>query len=136
MYYAPVPPPPTYWLDSIDNSVSCSLPAPLYTTLAEAGVWYFMLAELVSYPACVCLPARNGLVNKVEFLIPQSNGDEQNFIVVREVLHTNYQPHNLIGPYHSGNKPRNSTLFTGPFLAGRRAWAGHETKLSRAWERN
>ena len=36
---------------------------------------------------------------------------------------------NLIGPYHFwGISPRNSTLFTRPFLAGRHVWDRHETR--------
>ena len=36
------------------------------------------------------------------------------------MLHNNYRSHNRIGPYHFwGISPRNSTLFTRPFLAGR-----------------
>ena len=57
-----------------------------------------------------------------------------NSTVVREVLRNNYRSRNLIGHYHFwGISPRNSTSFTRPFLAGRRARAGraragHETK--------
>ena len=44
------------------------------------------------------------------------------------MLHNNYQSRNLIGHYPFWViSPRNSTSFTRPFLAGRRAWAGHET---------
>ena len=44
------------------------------------------------------------------------------------MLRNNYGSRNLIGHYHFwGISPRNSTSFTRPFLAGRRAWAGHET---------
>ena len=51
-----------------------------------------------------------------------------NFTAVREVLRNNYQSPNLIGHYHFWViSPRNSTLFTRPFLAGRRVQAGHET---------
>ena len=51
--------------------------------------------------------------------------------VVREMLCNNYRSRNLIGPYHFwGIGPRNSTSFTGLFLTWRRAWAGHETKIS------
>jgi len=51
-----------------------------------------------------------------------------NFTAVGAVLRNNYWSHNLIGPYRFWViSPRNSTLFTRPFLAGRRAWAGHET---------
>ena len=43
------------------------------------------------------------------------------------MLCNNYQPRNLIGQCHVWViSPRNSTWFTGPFLAGRRAWAEHE----------
>ena len=49
-------------------------------------------------------------------------------IVVREMPHFNYQSRGRIGPYHFwGISPRNSTLFTRLFLAGRRMQAGHET---------
>ena len=48
--------------------------------------------------------------------------------VVREVLRNNYLSHNLIGCYHFlVISPRNSTLFTGPFLTGRHARAGLKT---------
>ena len=51
------------------------------------------------------------------------------FTVVREVLRNNYRSHGLIGPYNFwGMSPRNSTSFTRPFLAGRRARTGHETR--------
>jgi len=47
-----------------------------------------------------------------------------NFIVVSN----NYWSRNLIGLYRFWViSPRNSTSFTRPFLAGRRARAGHET---------
>ena len=53
-----------------------------------------------------------------------------NFTVVRNVLRNNYQSRNLIGHYPFWViSPRNSTSFTRPFLAGRRAQAGHETTL-------
>ena len=49
------------------------------------------------------------------------------FTVAREVLHNNYQ---FCSPYHFwGINPRNSTLFTTPFFAGRYTWAGHKTRL-------
>ena len=45
------------------------------------------------------------------------------------MLRNNYRSCNLIGHYHFwGISPRNSTLFTRPFLTGRHARAGHETK--------
>ena len=45
----------------------------------------------------------------------------------------NYQSRNLIGHYPFWViSPRNSTSFTRPFLAGRRAWAGHETTTAYA----
>ena len=54
-----------------------------------------------------------------------------NFIVVSAVLRNTYWSCNLIGPYRFRViSPRNSTLFNRPFLAGRRARAGHETKDS------
>ena len=54
-----------------------------------------------------------------------------NFIVVREVLHNNYQSHNLIGPYHFwAISPRNSTSFTRSFLTRRCKQAGHKTKTA------
>ena len=44
------------------------------------------------------------------------------------MLRNNYQSRNLIGHYPLWViSPRNSTSFTRPFLAGRRARAGHET---------
>ena len=44
------------------------------------------------------------------------------------MLRNNYRSHNLIGHYPVWViSPRNSTSFTGPFLAGRLARAGHET---------
>ena len=49
----------------------------------------------------------------------KSMDTEKNFTVVREVLR------NLIVLEIS---PRNSTLFTGLFLAGRHTWAGQETR--------
>ena len=53
------------------------------------------------------------------------------FTVVRNVLHNNYQSRNLIGHYPFWViSPRNSTLFTRPFLAGRHARAGHVTSNS------
>ena len=56
---------------------------------------------------------------------------DKNFTVVREVLRNNYQSCNLIGPYRFwGENPRYSTLFTRPFLTGRRVWAGDETNPS------
>ena len=58
-----------------------------------------------------------------------SNGDEQNFTVVRNVLRNNCRSRNLIGHYLFWvTSPRISTLFTRPFLAGRRVRAGHETR--------
>ena len=52
-------------------------------------------------------------------------GDEQ---ILRKVRN-NYQSRNLIGHYPFWViSPRNSTSFTRPFLARRRARAGHETK--------
>ena len=52
-----------------------------------------------------------------------------------------YSSCNLIGPYHFWRdvqdchfwviSPRNLTSFTRPFLTGRRARAGHETKLTK-----
>ena len=57
-------------------------------------------------------------------------GQIKNFTVVKEVLCNNYRSCNLTGPYHFWViSPRNSTLFTRPFLAGRRVRAGHETML-------
>ena len=54
--------------------------------------------------------------------------------VEREVLRNNYRSRNLIGHYHFwGISPRNSTSFTRPFLAGRRARAGHKTSAA-GWE--
>ena len=45
------------------------------------------------------------------------------------MLRNNYRSRNLIGHYPFWViSPRNSTSFTRPFLAGRRARAGHETK--------
>ena len=45
-----------------------------------------------------------------------------------KVLCNNYWSCNLIGPYHFWViSPRNLTLFTRPFLAGKRARGGHET---------
>ena len=56
-----------------------------------------------------------------------------NFTVVRAVLRNNYRSRNLIGPYCFWViSPRNSTLFTRPFLTGRRARAGHETRNARS----
>ena len=53
-----------------------------------------------------------------------SNGNEQ---ILRKVRN-NYRSRNLIGHYPFWViSPRNSTSFTRPFLAGRRARAGHET---------
>ena len=95
------------------------------------------------------LTRRNGLVNQVDFLglahaLRQcnlasikifcsqpaqkrygcSNGDEQ---ILRKVRN-NYRSRNLIGHYPFWViSPRNLTSFTRPFLAGRRARAGHET---------
>ena len=44
------------------------------------------------------------------------------------MLRNNYQSRNLIGHYPFWViSPRNLTSFTRPFLAGRHAWAGHET---------
>ena len=44
------------------------------------------------------------------------------------MLRNNYRSRNLIGHYPFWViSPRNSTSFTRPFLAGRRARAGHET---------
>ena len=58
-----------------------------------------------------------------------SNGDEQIFTVVKEVLRNNYRAHNLIGHYHIWViSQRNSTLFTRPVLTRRCARAGHETR--------
>ena len=55
-----------------------------------------------------------------------SNGDEQ---ILRKVRN-NYRSRNLIGHYPFWViSPRNSTSFTRPFLAGRRAWVGHETNV-------
>ena len=52
-----------------------------------------------------------------------------NYTVVREVLCNKYQSRNLIGHYHFwGISPRYPTMFTRPFLTGRRVRAGHETK--------
>ena len=46
------------------------------------------------------------------------------------MLRNKYQSRNLIGHYPFWViSPRNSTSFTRPFLAGRRARAGHETRL-------
>ena len=46
------------------------------------------------------------------------------------MLRNNYRSRNLIGHYPFWViSPRNSTSFTRPFLAGRRVWAGHETRL-------
>ena len=57
-----------------------------------------------------------------------SNGGEQIFTVVMEVLCNNNQSRNLIGPYHFlGISARNLTSFTRPFLTGRHTRAGHET---------
>ena len=51
------------------------------------------------------------------------------FYCCKECVRNNYQSRNLIGHYPFWViSPRNSTSFTRPFLAGRRAWAGHETK--------
>ena len=51
-----------------------------------------------------------------------------NFTVVSTVLHNNYWSRNLIGPYRFRViSPKNLTLFTRPFLPGRRTRAGHET---------
>ena len=45
------------------------------------------------------------------------------------MLHNHYRSHNLIGHYHTWVvSPRNSTLFTRLFFAGRHTWAGHETR--------
>ena len=100
------------------------------------------------------LTRRNGLVNQVEFLglahafaTMQPSNDQNilrpahskkvrmlewrltNFTVVRKVLRNNYQSHNLIGHYSFWViSPRNSTLFTRPFLTERCAQAGHETR--------
>ena len=110
---------------------------------------------LVFCPACMCLPARNGLVNQVGFLglahafatVSRSKVQNvlrqtrykkvrmletrwTNFTFVREVLHDNYQSRNPIGPYHIlGISPRNSTSFTRPFLAGRYMQAGQKTRV-------
>ena len=52
-----------------------------------------------------------------------------NFTVARKVLRNNYRSRNLIGHYPFWViSPRNSTLFTRPFLTGRCVWAGHETR--------
>ena len=67
------------------------------------------------------LTRRNGLVKFVHL----------HFTVVRNVLRNNYQSRNLIGHYPFWViSPRNSTSFTRPFLAGRRAREGHETKYT------
>ena len=51
-----------------------------------------------------------------------------NFTSVREVLHNNYCSHNVIGLYHfMGISPRNLTLFTRRFLAGRCTQARYKT---------
>ena len=45
------------------------------------------------------------------------------------MLHNKYWSCKLIGHYHFWViSPKNSTSFTTPFLAGRRAWAGHKTR--------
>ena len=55
-----------------------------------------------------------------------------NYTVVREVLCNKYQSCNLIGHYHFwGISPRNLTLFTRPFLARRRAWAGQTKSMDK-----
>ena len=52
-----------------------------------------------------------------------------NYIVVREVPRNNYRSCNLIGHYLFWViSPRNSTLFTRLFLAGRRMRVGHKTR--------
>ena len=49
------------------------------------------------------------------------------------MLRNNYRSRNLIGHYPFWViSPRNSTLFTKPFLTGRRARAGHKTRPSLA----
>ena len=102
------------------------------------------------------LTRRNSLVNQVEFLglaqtfATVSPSNVQNFLhqthskkryssrfkiftIVREVLSNNYRSHNLIAHYHYwGISPRNLTLFTRPFLAGRHMWEGHETSTVHA----
>ena len=51
------------------------------------------------------------------------------FNVIREVLHNNYQSHNLVSPYYIwGISLANSTLITRIFL-----WAGHETRPHPLW---
>ena len=51
------------------------------------------------------------------------------------MLCNNYRSHNLIGHYHFWViSPRNTTLFTRQFLAGRRARVGHETRPSCWWK--
>ena len=51
-----------------------------------------------------------------------------NFTSVREVLHNNYWSHNVIDLYHfMGISPRNLTLFTRRFLAGRCTQARYKT---------
>ena len=54
------------------------------------------------------------------------------FAVVREVVGNNYWSRNLIGLYYFWViSPRNSTLFTRPFLTGMRTGAGHKTNTVR-----
>ena len=85
---------------------------------SQSRVWYFTLVDLVLCQACVCLPARNGLVNKVEFPIPQKYL-KWRLTVVREVPCTNYQSRNLIGPYHFWRiSPRNSLYSPDRFFPG------------------
>ena len=51
------------------------------------------------------------------------------FYCCKGVLRNNYWSRNLIGLYHFWViSPRNLTLFTRPFLAGRHVWAGYEPK--------
>ena len=55
-----------------------------------------------------------------------SNGDEQ----ILQKVHNNYRSLNLIGHYPFWViSPGNLTLFTRPFLAGRRVRVGHETRV-------
>ena len=92
------------------------------------------------------LTRRNGLVNQAKFLglahtfasvtLCQTCSKRYGYtrveiIVVREVLHNNYQSHNLIGPYYFWQiSPTNSTLFTGLFLGGKSGLAAHKTSLT------
>ena len=53
------------------------------------------------------------------------------FYCLKEVLHNNYQSHNLIGPYHFwGISSKNSTSFTRLFRTRRHVQAGHKTNNS------